>query len=137
MKLNINNVEYTIQEVIMFFIIGYDRYKNQYSKNIENNKKNQFKYIIKSILETSKSKLEEQELLIINKNVFEKELFDWKFIDDDILSYATCVFYVLLNRENIITNEMIIKEFLSEIKKHHPRTTRKEANVILERIFKL
>ena len=53
----------------------------------------------------------------------------------DFLSYATCIFYVLLNREENITEEKIVKEFLKELHSHHPRRVIKEAEVILTRMF--
>ncbi len=61
--------------------------------------------------------------------------FNWILNSDDFVSYATCIFYVLLNREENITEEKIVKEFLKELHSHHPRRVIKEAELILTKLF--
>ena len=46
-----------------------------------------------------------------------------------------CIIYVLLNREENITEEKNSKRILKELHSHHPRRVIKEAEVILTRMF--
>ena len=41
----------------------------------------------------------------------------------------------MINREQKITDEKIVKEFLRELHSHHPRRTMKEAELILTKMF--
>jgi hypothetical protein len=68
-------------------------------------------------------------------NELNKVNFEWDLSADEFIAYATCIFYVLTNREEKLTEEKIITEFLSEIYSHHPRRTLKEANFILDQFF--
>lgn len=71
----------------------------------------------------------------VNTNLLNRINFSWKLSADDFVAYAVCIFYVLTNREKNITDEKILKEFLSELHTHHPRKILKEAEFILTNFF--
>lgn len=128
MKKDIRKKEYMIQEVVAYYVLGYETYS-------KTNKENQFLPILKNILEIAKENLDTTEVKGISNELLNKIHFSWKLSADDFVAYATCIFYVLTNRESKITREKIVKEFLTEIHSHHPRRTLKEANFILENLF--
>ena len=111
-KKNVRKKEYEIQEAVSYYILGYKRYER-------NKEQDGLKGILRNILEIA------QESLNIG----------WFLSANDFIAYATCVFYVLINREIQITDEKIVKEFLSEIHSHHPRKIMKEAEIILDNLL--
>ena len=91
--------------------------------------------ILKNILEIAKENIDTNEIQGVNTNLLKRINFNWSLTSDDFVSYATCIFYVLINREQKITDEKIVKEFLRELHSHHPRRTMKEAELILTKMF--
>ena len=128
MKKDIRNKEYAIQEVVAYYILGYRKYK-------EESKNKCFEDLLKNILEIAKENIDTTEIKGVNINLLKRINFNWVLNSDDFISYATCIFYVLMNREKNITEEKIIKEFLRELHSHHPRRTIKEAELILTKLF--
>ena len=128
MKKNIRNKEYTMEEAVAYFILGYKRCN-------ENNQKRGLEDILKNILEIAKENIDTKEIQGVNTNLLKRINFSWSLTSDDFVSYATCIFYVLINREQKITDEKIVKEFLRELHSHHPRRTMKEAELILTKMF--
>lgn len=128
MKKDIRNKEYAIQEVVAYYILGYRKYN-------EESQKKALADLLKNILETAKENIDTTEIKDVDINLLKRINFNWILNSDDFLSYATCIFYVLLNREENITEEKIVKEFLKELHSHHPRRVIKEAEVILTRMF--
>ena len=128
MKKDIRNKEYAIQEVVAYYILGYRKYK-------EESKNKGFEDLLKNILETAKENIDTTEIKGVNINLLKRINFNWVLNSDDFISYATCIFYVLLNREENITEEKIVIEFLKELHSHHPRRTIKEAELILTKLF--
>lgn len=128
MKKNIRNKEYTMEEAVAYFILGYKRCN-------ENNQKRGLEDILKNILEIAKENIDTNEIQGVNTNLLKRINFSWTLTSDDFVSYATCIFYVLINREQKITDEKIVKEFLRELHSHHPRRTMKEAELILTKMF--
>lgn len=128
MKKNIRNKEYTMEEAVAYFILGYKRCN-------ENNQKRGLEDILKNILEIVKENIDTNEIQGVNTNLLKRINFSWTLTSDDFVSYATCIFYVLINREQKITDEKIVKEFLRELHSHHPRRTMKEAELILTKMF--
>lgn len=127
MKKNIKNKEYYIEEAVAYYILGYKRYEENKEKGLE--------YILKNILEVAKENSGYKEIKGVNVELLKRINFSWNLSDDDFVAYATCIFYVLINRETKITDEKIVKEFLTEIHSRHPRKILKEANVILDTII--
>lgn len=128
MKNNIKNKEYTMREAVSYYILGYKRYE----QNIE---QNGLEDILKDIAEVAQENIDNEEIVGVNSDLLDRINFDWLLSANDFIAYATCVFYVLINREIQITDEKIVKEFLKELHLHHPRKTMKEAEIILEKVF--
>lgn len=128
MKKNIRNKEYTMEEAVAYYILGF-------KKCSENNQKKGLEDILKNILEIAKENIDTNEIQGVNTNLLKRINFSWSLTSDDFVSYATCIFYVLINREQKITDEKIVKEFLRELHSHHPRRTMKEAELILTKMF--
>ena len=128
MKKSIRNKEYSIDEAIAYYILGYEKYKKSKEQNGIGD-------ILKSILEVAQDNLNATEIKGVDNDLLKKVNFSWTLTGDDFISYATCIFYVLINREQIITEEKIVKCFLSEIHIHHPRNTVKEASFILSNLI--
>lgn len=128
MKTNIRNKEYTMEEAVAYYILGF-------KKCSENNQKKGLEDILKNILEIAKENIDTNEIQGVNTNLLKRINFNWSLTSDDFVSYATCIFYVLINREQKITDEKIVKEFLRELHSHHPRRTMKEAELILTKMF--
>lgn len=128
MKKNVKNKKYDIKETVSYYILGYKRYE----QNIE---QNGLKDILKDIVEVSQENNDKEEITGVNKNLLNRINFNWQLSLKDFIAYAVCVFYVLINREMQITDEKIVKEFLSEIHLHHPRKIMKMAETILEQVF--
>ena len=127
----INKKNYKIKEAIAYYILALKKY-NEKIKDIE---KDHWIIILKLILELTRDEVNTKNTIIENKELLEKIPFSWELTSDDLFAYATCIFYVLTNREKEITPEKIVTEFLSEIHLHHPRKTMKEANFILDEFF--
>ncbi len=128
MKKNIKNKEYTMEETVAYYILGYRRYK-------QNKKQNELGDILKNILEVAQENINTTNIKGIDIDISKIIDFSWILSGNDFVAYAVCIFYVLINREKIITDEKIIKEFLTELHSHHPRRTMKEAKLILENFF--
>ena len=128
MKKNIRNKEYTMEEAVEYYILGF-------KKCSENNQKKGLEDILKNILEIAKENIDTNEIQGVNTNLLKRINFNWSLTSDDFVSYATCIFYVLINREQKITDEKIVKEFLRELHSHHPRRTMKESELILTKMF--
>ena len=127
----INKKNYKVKEAIAYYILGLKKY-NEEIKNIE---KDHWIIILKLILELTRDEVNTKNTIMENKELLDKIPFSWELTSDDLVAYATCIFYVLTNREKEITAEKIVTEFLSEIHSHHPRKTIKEANFILDEFF--
>lgn len=128
MKKNIKNKNYTMKEAVSYYILGYKRYEQNISQN-------GLKDILKNIAEVTQENIENKENVLVNNDLLDRINFNWLLSANDFIAYATCIFYVLINREIQITDEKIVKEFLKELHLHHPRKTMKEAEVILENVF--
>lgn len=128
MKQDIRKKEYMIQEAFAYYVLGYQRYK-------KDNNENDFKQILKNILEVASDNINTTQITGVNTNLLNRINFSWKLSADDFVAYAVCIFYVLTNREKKITDEKILKEFLSELHTHHPRKILKEANFIIDNFF--
>ena len=128
MKKDIKQRDYKIKEAILYYILGYKKYKKEKAKDEKYN----YLSILKSILEIAKK---DTKIKDINITMLNKIPFAWTISSDEFIAYATCIFYVLTSRETVITDEKIVKEFLSEIYMHHPRKTLQEANFILDKFF--
>ena len=128
MKNNIKNKHYAMEEAVSYYILGYKRYE-------QNKEQNGIEDVLKNIVEVAQENLNATEVKGVNIKLLEKINFSWLLSPDDFIAYATCIFYVLMNREIQITDEKIVKEFLRELHSHHPRRTMKEAEVILENVF--
>ena len=97
MKKDIRNKEYAIQEVVAYYILGYRRY----SENIQ---KKSLRDLLKDILKVARENIDTTEIKDVDINLLKRINFNWILNSDDLVSYATCIFYVLLNREeNILT----------------------------------
>lgn len=128
MKKDIRNKEYMIQEAVAYYVLGYREYE-------KSNKENDLLQILKSILEIARDKLNKTQIEGVNTELLSRINFSWILSSDDFMAYATTIFYVLTKRENKITEEKIVKEFLAEIHSHHPRRTLKEAELILDKLI--
>lgn len=128
MKKNIKNKEYVMEEAVSYYILGYKRYE-------QNKDQNGLIDVLKNIVEVAQENLNATEVRGVNLELLERINFSWLLSPDDFIAYATCIFYVLMNREIQITDEKIVKEFLRELHSHHPRRTMKEAEIILENVF--
>lgn len=128
MKKDIRNKEYMIQEAVAYYVLGYRKYE-------KSNKENDLLKILKSILEIARDNLNKTQIEGVNTELLSRINFSWTLSSDDFMAYATTIFYVLTKRENKITEEKIVKEFLAEIHSHHPRRTLKEAELILDKLI--
>ena len=109
-----------------YYILGYQKYSKE-------NAENDYIQILKNILEVSSNDI--NVVKSINNNLLDRINFSWVLSADDFVAYAVCIFYVLTKREKKITEEKILKEFLSELHTHHPRKILKEANFIIDNFF--
>lgn len=128
MNKDIRKKEYMIQEAFAYYVLGYQRYR-------KDNNENDCMQIIKNILEVASDNINATQITGVNTNLLRRINFSWKLSADDFVSYATCIFYVLTKREKVITDEKILKQFLSELHTHHPRRILKEAEFILTNFF--
>lgn len=128
MNKSIKSKEYMIQEAFAYYILGFQKYN-------KDNANNDCIQILKNILEVANENLNSTEIKGVNTNLLNRINFSWKLSADDFVAYAVCIFYVLTNREKQITEEKILKEFLSELHTHHPRRILKEANFIIDNFF--
>lgn len=128
MKKNIKNKKYTMKEAVSYFILGYKKYE-------QDREQNGLRDIIKNIVEVIQEHIDKEEITRVNSELLNKINFDWLLSSNDLIAYATCIFYVLINREIQITDEKIVREFLKELHTHHPKRTIQEAELILERAF--
>ena len=128
MKEDIRKKEYMIQEAFAYYVLGYQRYK-------KDNNENDCMQILKNILEVARDNINTTQITGVNTNLLNRINFSWKLSADDFVAYAVCIFYVLTNREKNITDEKILKKFLSELHTHHPRKILKEAEFILTNFF--
>lgn len=128
MNKSIKKKEFMIQEAFAYYVLGFQQYNK---KNNDNN----CIQILKNILEVATENIENKTIKGVNTNLLNRINFSWKLSADDFMAYAVCVFYVLTNREKKITDEKILKEFLSELHTHHPRRILKEADFILDNFF--
>ena len=128
MKKNVRNKKYAIMEAVGYYILGYKRYEQNINQNGLGD-------ILKNIVEVAQENLNSTEITGVNTELLKRINFNWTLSADDFISYAICIFYVLINREIQITDEKIVKEFLSEIHSHHPRKIMKEADIISDQVF--
>ena len=128
MENDIKNKEYNIKEAVAYYILAYRRYsKKNHKKGLQD--------VLKYVLEEAKENINMDKIEGVNNDLLKIISFNWNLTSDDLLAYATCIFYVLMNRKEKITEEKIVKEFLSELHTHHPRRTVKEAEIILVNLF--
>lgn len=128
MNKSIKNKEFMIQEAFAYYVLGFQQYNKK-------NNDNDYIRILKNILEVATENIENKTIKGVNTNLLNRINFSWKLSADDFMAYAVCIFYVLTNREKKITDEKILKEFLSELHTHHPRRILKEADFILDNFF--
>lgn len=126
MKKDIIKKEYMIQEAVAYYILGYKKYEKTSTEK-------DLLQILKNIIEIVKEDLQKTQIKKVDSDLLRKVNFSWTLSADDFMAYATTIFYVLIKRENKITEEKIVKEFLAEIHSHHPRRTLKEAELILDK----
>ena len=124
----IKSKEYLIQEAFAYYVLGYQKYKKE-------NKDNDCIQILKNILEIANENTNTKQITGVDINLLKRINFAWKLSADDFVAYAVCIFYVLTKREKQITDEKILKEFLSELHTYHPRRILKEANLIVDNFF--
>jgi len=125
MKKNIRNRKYSIKEAVSYYILGYRKFE-------QNKKDNELGDILKDILEVANENADNSEIQEVNTKLLKDINFKWVLSADDFIAYATCIFYILLNRKIQITDENIVEEFLNEIYSHHPIKTMKQAEIILD-----
>lgn len=123
---DIRKKDFLIQEALAYYILGYQKYSKE-------NAENDYIQILKNILEVSSNDI--NGVKSIDNNLLDRINFSWVLSADDFVAYAVCIFYVLTKREKKITEEKILKEFLSELHTHHPRKILKEANFIIDNFF--
>ena len=123
---DIRKKDFVIQESLAYYILGYQKYSKE-------NAGNDYIQILENILEVSSNDI--NGVKSINNNLLDRINFSWVLSADDFVAYAVCIFYVLTKREKKITEEKILKEFLSELHTHHPRKILKEANFIIDNFF--
>lgn len=128
MKKDIRNKNFIMEEAVSYYILGYKRYE-------QNIKQNGLGDILKNIVEVAQENFNSTEIIGVNTELLRRINFNWNLSADDFIAYATCIFYVLINREIQITDEKIVKEFLKELHSHHPKRVMQEAEVILESVF--
>lgn len=128
MKKNVRNKRYAIKEAVSYYILGYKKYEQNINQNGLGD-------ILKDIVEVVQENLNNIEIIGVNNELLKRINFSWILSADDFIAYAVCIFNVLINREIQITDEKIVKEFLSMIHLHHPRSVMKEAETILENCF--
>ncbi len=128
MKKNVKNKKYDIKEAVSYYILGYKRYEQDIRQN-------GLRDILKNIVDVAQENLNSTDTTGVNIELLNRINFDWTMNSNDFIAYAVCIFYVLINREIQITEEKIVKEFLSEIHSYHPRKILKEAKVILEKFI--
>lgn len=128
MKKNVKNKKYDIKEAVSYYILGYKRYEQDIRQN-------GLRDILKNIVDVAQENLNSTDTTGVNIELLNRINFDWTMNSNDFIAYAVCIFYVLINREIQITDEKIVKEFLSEIHSYHPRKILKEAKVILEKFI--
>ena len=128
MKKNIKNKNYTMKEAVSYYILGYKRYE-------QNTEQNGLADILKNIVQVAQENIENKGNVVVSNDTLNRINYDWLLSANDLIAYAVCIFYVLINREIQITDEKIVKEFLKELHLHHPRKTMKEAEIILENCF--
>ena len=133
MKKNIKKSEFTMNEAVAYYIVGYEKAKEEIKRMDNKNWVVILKHIIECVRDYELKDI--QKVIVQNKELLKTIKFKWILSPDDFVSYATCIFYVLINREEQITNEKIVAEFISEMYMHHPRKTLKEANFILDQVF--
>ena len=133
MKKNIKKSEFSINEAVAYYIVGYEKAKKEIKGKDNKNWVIILKHIIESVRDYELKDIQKE--IVQNKDLLKTIKFKWILSPDDFVSYATCIFYVLTNREEQITNKIIVTEFISEMYMHHPRKTLKEANFILEQVF--
>lgn len=122
------NKKYAMKEAVNYYILGYKKYE-------QNINQNGLEDILRDIVEVAQENLNIEEITGVNTNLLDRINFEWLLSSNDFIAYATCIFYILMNREMQITDEKIVEEFLKEVYLHHPRRTMKEAEIILERVF--
>lgn len=128
MKKNVRNKMYAIKEAVSYYILGYKKYEQNINQNGLGD-------ILKDIVEVAQENLNSIEITGVNTELLNRINFNWILSANDFISYAICIFNVLINREMQITDEKIVKEFLSMIHSHHPRNIMKESETILESVF--
>lgn len=128
MKKNVRNKRYAIKEAVSYYILGYKKYEQNINQNGLGD-------ILKDIVEVVQENLNNIEIIGVNNELLKRINFSWILSADDFIAYAVCIFNVLINREIQITDEKIVKEFLSMIHLHHPRSVMKEAETILGNCF--
>ena len=130
MKNDIRKKDFDIKEEVAYYILGYEKY---IQTNDNNN--DEFIQIIKCILEVAKDDMDSQKTKDINNKYLNRINFSWKMSADEFIAYAICIFYVLTQRAERITDERVVKQFLSEIHLHSPRRILKEADFIINSLF--
>lgn len=133
MKKDIKKSEFTINEAVAYYIVGFQNAEKEIKEKNDKNWVIILKHIIESVRDYELKDI--QKVIVQNKDLLKTIKFKWILSPDDFVSYGTCIFYVLTNREEQITNKKIITEFISEMYIHHPRKTLKEANFILDQVF--
>lgn len=92
MKKNIKNKNYTMKEAVSYYILGYKRYEQNVSQN-------GLKDILKNIAEVTQENIENKENVLVNNDLLDRINFNWLLSANNLIAYATCIFYVLINRE--------------------------------------
>lgn len=128
MKQNIRKMDYKVKEALAYYILAERISKKQ-------NKGKDCLTIIRNLLLTAGNVDKKVAVSKVNIELLDKIDFFWTITADEFVAYATCIFYVLTKREKEITEEMITKEFFTELHSHHPRRIMKEAEFILEEFF--
>ncbi len=120
----LKDIEYTNKEMLGYFIITYRRVKENL-KSTNNNLDDYIRYLIENI--ERKSILDN-----IDSKEIEKFLFHHSINNEELLSYAIVVFYILINSNKNFNEKDIIIQLEIEMKLYSARTILDEANKILE-----
>ena len=125
----INN-DFKIKELIAYCIIGYKRY----FPKPNDTKEDKLRYIVKHILDVSNEI--ENATEIVDKELLESIDINWRFNADDLLAYATNTFYMLIASNTNITDKKIVERLKKEFKDNHPRDEIRDADKIMNAMFK-
>lgn len=123
----LKDIEYTNKEMLGYFIITYRRVKENL-KSTNNNLDDYIRYLIENIENIERKSILDN----IDSKEIEKFPFHHSINNEELLSYAIVVFYILINSNKNFNEKDIIIQLEIEMKLYSARTILDEANKILE-----